>query len=102
MGYTRAYRAVSLQEYADILITGKFRVGPSSMEGKWFADTLEGALGHGQALYPGGDFKLIEADLPDDAPSLFKEPNIDGKGPGRYLAIEDLGNVVPRAVETGS
>lgn len=99
MAHTTGYRAVSQAEFADILATHEFRVGPNSMEGKWFSDTLTGASAHGHALYPNGDFKLIAADLPDDAPSLFTEQNIDGKGPGRYLAIEDLCGVVPRAVE---
>ena len=54
-GYTRAYRAVSEAEYQQILRTGTFEVPPggpgfSPMEGKWFADSVEGATAHGNAL----------------------------------------------------
>jgi hypothetical protein len=69
------------------------------VEGKWFADSLAGAQAHGKALYPDGKFRLIEADIPDDAPSLFKLPNLDGRGPARYLHIDDLKGVVPRPLE---
>ena len=95
-GFTRAYRAVSEAEYQQILSTGKFEVGPNSMEGKWFADSLEGAHAHGNALEGPGNYRLIEADLPDNAPSLFRQPNLDGRGPARYLHIDDLNNVQPR------
>jgi hypothetical protein len=41
------------------------------MEGKWFADSLDGAAAHGRALEGSGSFRLIEADVPNNAPSLF-------------------------------
>ena len=47
-GHTRVYRAVSEAEYQDVLRTGQLRQGPNSMEGKWFADSLEGAQAHGR------------------------------------------------------
>jgi len=97
-GYSRAYRAVSEAEYQDILRTGQFRQGPNSLEGKWFADSLEGAQGHARNLFPDGKFRLIEADLPNNAPSLFRQPNLDGLGPARYLHLDDLNGVTPRPV----
>ena len=69
------------------------------MEGKWFADSVEGAQAHGRSLYPDGKFRLIEADVPDNAPSLHKDPNLEGRGPARYLDIGDLKDVKPRSVE---
>ncbi|HEY5315520.1 MAG TPA: hypothetical protein VIK18_23520 [Pirellulales bacterium] len=42
---------------------------------------------------------MIAADLPDDAPSFFWLPNLDNKGPARYLGIDDLSGVVPRLAE---
>jgi hypothetical protein len=98
-GYTRVYRAVSEAEYRDIFETGRFRQGPNSAEGKWFADSLAGAIAHGRALYPDGEFGLVESDVPDDAPSLFRLANLDGFGPARFLEMNDLDGVVPRPVE---
>jgi hypothetical protein len=98
-GYTRVYRAVSEAEYQDILRTGLLQQGPNSMEGKWFADSLAGARAHGEALYPAGNYRMIEVDVPDDAPSLFRVLNLDGFGPARYLNMDDLNGVVPRPME---
>ena len=70
------------------------------MNGKWFADSAEGAVGHGNSL-PGlgkGKFRIIEADVPDNAASLYQHPNMDGLGPARYLDINDLNCVQPRPV----
>jgi len=75
------------------------RQGPNSTEGKWFADSFEGAVAHGEALTAGGSYRVIEADVSDDAPSLYRLPNLDGRGPARYLAVEDLVDVVPRLAE---
>jgi RHS repeat-associated protein len=98
-GHTRVYRAVSEEEYKDILDCGKLRQGPNSLEGKWFADSLEGANAHGNGLFPGGKFRLVEVDIPDDAPSLFRLPNLDGRGPARYLHNDDLPGLSPRLLE---
>jgi hypothetical protein len=99
-GHTRVYRSVSEAEYWDIVENGRFRQGPNSLEGKWFADSLGGARSHGEALYPDGEFRLMEADVPDDAPTLFQLTNLDGRGPARYLELEDLEGIVPRKVES--
>ena len=98
-GVTRVYRAVGEAEYRDILETGCFRQGPNSAEGKWFSDLPAGATAHGQALYPDGRFRLVEADVPDDAPSLFRFANLDGFGPARFLDIDDLDGVLPLLME---
>ncbi len=98
-GYSRVYRAVSETEYQDILSTRQLRSGPNSLEGKWFADSIERARAHGKALYPDGMYHLIEADVPDNAPSLFRQPNLDGRGPARYLHLDDLRDVVPQPLE---
>lgn len=101
MGLSRGYRAVSLEEYRDIRRSAAFRRGPNSLERKWFADSLDGAKAHGRALYPNTEFVLVEADLPDDVPSFFWLPNLDNKGPARYLSVDDLAGVVPRLPEEG-
>ena len=94
--FSRVYRAVSEAEYQDVLKSGRFQQGPNSLEGKWFADSLEGAEAHGKALFPEEKYHLIEADVPNDAPSLFKQPNLDLRGPARYLHLDDLNDVIPR------
>jgi hypothetical protein len=93
---TKVFRAVSVEEYQSILATGRFSQGPNSLEGKWFADTRLGADLHGDARHGLGNYRIIEADVPDDAPSLFKLPNLDGRGPARYLDLEDLVGIEPR------
>jgi hypothetical protein len=87
---------VSQEELEDIVATRKFRTGPNSLEGKWFSDSRRGAIAHAKVLYPDGDYDLVEADVPDSAPSLFRLANLDGLGPARYLHVSDLGGVVPR------
>lgn len=98
-GSTRVYRAVSEAEYQDVLATGRLRQGPNSLEGKWFADSLEGAEAHGKGLVPYGNFRLVEVDVPNNAPSLHLDPNLDGRGPARFLHNDDLPTLVPRPLE---
>jgi len=95
-GFTTAYRAVSQAEYDDALATGSFNQGPNSLEGKWFADSYDNALLHGDALEGPGNYKILEADLPNNAPSLFKLQNLDGRGPATYIHLDDLQGVTPR------
>ncbi len=95
IGYTRGFRAVSEAEYQDILKTGKLRGGSrNGLEGKWFSESLEGATKHGNELHKGEPYRIIEAFLPDDAPSLHLDPNIDGHGPSRYIGPEDLDDII--------
>lgn len=95
-GYTRVYRAVSEVEYRQIMATATFEAVPQSAEGKHFADTLKGAQAHGDSLHGSGQYHIVEADVPDEAPSLFRWANLDGKGPARFLHIDDLKGVRPR------
>jgi RHS repeat-associated protein len=97
---TRVYRAVSEAEYKSMK-TGQFTQGPNSLEGKWFSDSLEGAKLHGDFLHGPGNYRIIEADVPNNAPSLFQQPNLDGRGPARYLDLQDLNGVKPRPTNGG-
>jgi RHS repeat-associated protein len=100
-GFRRVYRAVSEAEYQDALQSGQFKPGPpnSYQSGRWFADTLESAQAQGNKLYPDGKFRLLEADIPGNAPSMYQHPNMDQLGPATYLDFEDLNGVVPRPVQ---
>lgn len=94
--HTRVYRVMCEDEYRELFETGEFREGSNSLEGKWFADSLDGALEHARVLYPDGDYRVVEVDVSDFAPSLFKHANLDGHGPARYLHVDDLLGVTPR------
>jgi len=60
MTIRRVYRAVGLGEYLDIVERGIFDSIPRSLEGKWFADSYESALLHGDGHYtPRGEVFLI-------------------------------------------
>lgn len=83
--------------------TGTFEVPPgrpgfSPMNAKWFADSAEGAAAHGNALHGKGNFRIIEADVPNNPPSLYQHPNMDGLGPARCIDLPDLNGVQPRPV----
>lgn len=58
-GHVRGYRAVSESEYRDILATGELRVGPNSLEGKWFGESAEVAKRHGDYWYGQGRYRII-------------------------------------------
>jgi hypothetical protein len=94
--YERVYRAVSEEEYQQILATGMFEVVPQGCEGKHFADTLEGARRFGEALFGSGCFQIVEAEVPAEAASLHRWTNLDGFGPARFLHMDDLVTVLPR------
>lgn len=38
--------------------------------------------------------KIVQADVPNDA--LFQQPNLDLRGPARYLYLQDLVGVQPK------
>ena len=47
---TSLYRSVGPNELADLKATGKFRQGPNSMEGKYFANSKNGAMKWGKSF----------------------------------------------------
>jgi hypothetical protein len=93
------YRAVSEHEWQQILGTESFEAVSSGCEGKHFADTVAGARKFGQLLFGCGAFRIVVAEIPDEAPSLYRWENLDGCGPATYLGIEDLRGVRPRLLE---
>ena len=87
---------MSHAEFDDIVATGRFNQGTNSLEGKWFADHYENVLKHGDGLEGAGNYRVVVADLPDNAPSLYRVPNLDGRGPARFLHMDDLQGVTPK------
>lgn len=64
------------------------------MEGKWFADTLEGAVLHGRCHYPTGSFKVIAANVPGELVALlFRPRNLDGFGPATFVDLQYLDQI---------
>ena len=61
------------------------------MEGKWFADTLEGALLHARSLYPDGDCRIVAAEVPGEVlDRSYRDDNLDRFGPATYLEAAEL------------
>jgi hypothetical protein len=81
----KLYRAVSPQELADIHSYKGFRPIPSSLQGKWFAETPEHGAEWGRKLFQPGPFHLLEAEIPQHlADQMFTISRLDRIGPARY------------------
>lgn len=90
------YRAVSLVEWKQIDRTRRFETVPEGCEGKHFWDSLDGAVKFGTKLLGAGNFCVIEAEVSEEASSLYRWLDLDGCGPARFLGIDDLRDVEPR------
>ncbi len=78
------YRAVSEVEFQQLMRTGKFAVVPSSLEGKFFAESAEDAAQWGEMLEGARHYRIVEVDLPTSvAQSLLRWEKLDGIGPAR-------------------
>ena len=92
---TSLYRSVGPDELADIKATGKFRDGPNSMEGKFFAKTKKGARKWGQKFRQTDCVKIRvqKSALPTDCGSIFK--CLDGIDDAVYFSdLEYLNSIV--------
>ena len=96
-GTTVLYRAVSQAEARQLHATGRFEAGPSSLGGKWFAETPEHARLWGDILNGVGRSTIIEVELPASrAVKLMRIARLDGIGPARYAELDDLAGAVIR------
>ena len=89
---TKLYRAVSIAEWSDIRTCGEFRAAPPSNQGKWFAESLDGAIQWGSCLYRTHEsFLVVTIDVATGvADQLFGLAMLDGIGPARYTEIDQL------------
>ncbi|MFN4033429.1 MAG: hypothetical protein ACK4ME_07375 [Fimbriimonadales bacterium] len=94
--WVRLYRAVSMEELEDIMKTGKLRQHPQgfSMEGKWFATTVEHATRWGKNLWRLSAHKqpysIIEVRVPHSILTrMFYRERLDMIG-SAYFAPEYL------------
>ncbi|SRR5260370_19641871 len=84
----KLYRAVSPQELADIRSYRGLRPIPSSLQGKWFAESPEHAAEWGRKLFQLGSFHLLDVEIPQDlADQMFRIPQLDRIGPARYADV---------------
>lgn len=91
------YRAVSEGEFQQLMRTGKFEAVPSSLEGKFFAESPEDAAQWGEMLEGASHYRIVEVALPAGvAESLMRWEKLDGIGPARYGALPQLQNAVVR------
>jgi len=87
---TKLYRAVSVEEYNQILSTGKFEV-KGGAEGKYFAESPTDASTWGSKMMGTGNFRIIEAEFPSDASNQFyRWDRLDGIGPARFGEMNQL------------
>jgi RHS repeat-associated protein len=99
-GITKLYRAVSEAEFKQIMQTGKFEVGPNSLAGKFFAESLEDAAKWGDALQGSGNYRIVEMTLPtDSANELMRWNRLDDIGPARYGELDQLKDAIIRPIE---
>ena len=87
----RFYRAVSLDELADVRRSGVLRPGVMSCEGKHFACEREHAAQGGRSLYGDQKYAVLGVEIPDAvAAGLVRWDRLDGIGPACFATIEDL------------
>jgi len=91
------YRAVSEVEFQQLMRTGKFAVVPSSLEGKFVAESAEDAAQWGEMLEGASNYRIVEVEFPTSvAKSLLRWEKLDGIGPARYGELHQLQNAVVR------
>jgi hypothetical protein len=91
------YRAASEGEFQQLMRTGKFEAVPSSLEGKFFAESAEDAAQWGEMLEGASHYRIVEVALPASvAKSLLRWEKLDGIGPARYGELSQLQDAVVR------
>jgi len=97
MGIVTLYRAVNEMELQQLLRTGRFEAVPSSLEGKFFAESAEDAAQWGEMLEGSSHYRIVEVDLPTSvAERLLRWAKLDGIGPARYGELHQLHDAVVR------
>jgi hypothetical protein len=91
------YRAVSEEEFQQLVMTGTFETVPHALEGKFFAEHPEHAAMWGEALTRGGAYRIVEVELlARVAAGMLRWERLDGIGPARYAALSQLQDVTVR------
>jgi hypothetical protein len=97
MAIVTLYRAVSEGEFQQLMRTGKVEAIPSSLEGKFFAESAEDAAQWGEMLEGASHSRIVEVALPASvAKSLLRWETLDGIGPARDGELLELQDAVVR------
>lgn len=82
---------MSIDEFQDLLLTRTFRISSNSLEGKFFAETLEAARAWGNILNASGNFQIISVELDESVSEILEVfLNLDGIGTAYYVANDNL------------
>jgi hypothetical protein len=99
----KLYRAVCEAEFQQLKATGRFESVPGSLEGKWFAETLEGARKWGDwfSIVSGARHeRIIEIEIDREiADRLVRFANLDGCGSARYAELDQLTGAIVREAQ---
>jgi hypothetical protein len=91
---TILYRAVSEQEFQELMRTHGFTAGPNGLEGKWFAERGEDAVAWGTQLSQGASFRVIQVRFyTRDADQFERLTRLDNIGPARFADLQTLNRV---------
>ena len=91
------YRAVSEGEFQQLMRTRKFEAVPSSLEGKFFAESAEDAAQWGEMLEGASHYRIVEVEFfTSVAENLLRWEKLDGIGPARYGELHQLQDAVVR------
>ena len=94
------YRAVSEGALQQLMRTDTFEVVPSSLEGKFFAESAADAAQWGMMLEGISHYRIVEIELPTSvAQSLLRWEKLDGIGPARYGELHQLQDAVVRLLQ---
>ena len=101
MGMVTLYRAVSEEEFQQLLNTDQFQTASHTLEGKFFAETPEHAVAWGEALEGSGQYRIVEVQLTTHvADELIRWERLDGIGPARYADLSQLEHATIRLYES--
>ncbi len=99
LGLMILYRGMNIAEYDELMKTGKWASPPSTLEGKWFAESYKDAVTWGEKMGHGGDFRVVQVNVPDHiADAAYKNPRLDGIGKARFIenAVLNDAGIKPR------
>ena len=92
------YRACSPAEYSSTVKTQQFSAGKNSYESaKYFATTYADAAQWGDAMYPDGNYRVIQATMDSrilGAPGIISYPRLDGIGSAYLIPLQELNTCV--------
>ena len=96
----KLYRAVNEAELRDLRINHRFRAGPNSLGGKFFAESAKDAATWGDLLEGHGNYRIIEVEISAEiVEGLMRWDLLDGIGPACFVDFDQLINVTFQEVE---